>query len=139
MRILYMFSKIKSLFGSKKASVMEQVNDYDSMTAFLLGTQLDYIEFKNYYFLVDTTENTEILSSRGFTQEFNYNTELELDNLCSIGSVWYNELHEFLFILIKPARWETLNMAKHIAEASSKNIETQRKIIHNIFNSELKA
>jgi CTP-dependent riboflavin kinase len=136
-----MLEKIKSVMTSQKTfRLLSEANAEYIVKPFLFGTQIENRIFGNYIFVKDSPENNASLKIRKFNnfketlaKQVNINIKDEIFDTIA-NNVQYNKEFNIIIAMVPDKIWGTLNKSINIAEKTTKDINTQRKIIINTFN-----
>lgn len=136
-----MIDKIKNtVVNQKTARMLAESNSEYIVKPFLFGAQIENRVFGNYIFVKNSPENKESLRTRKFldfkevlSKQVKWNLKDEIfDNIAN--DVQYNKEFNIIIALVPDKIWGILNKSINIAEKTTKDINTQRKIIINTFN-----
>lgn len=140
-RYFMMIDKIKNVVVNQKtARMLVEANPEYVVKPFLFGAQLENRIFGNYIFVKNSTENKESLKARKFldfkeviSTQVKWNIKDEIFDTIA-DNVQYNKEFNIIIAMIPDKIWSMLNKSINIAEKTTKDINTQRKIIINTFN-----
>lgn len=136
-----MIDKIKNtVVNQKTARMLAESNSEYIVKPFLFGAQIENRVFGNYIFVKNSPENKESLRTRKFldfkevlSKQVKWNLKDEIfDSIAN--DVQYNKEFNIIIALVPDKIWGILNKSINIAEKTTKDINTQRKIIINTFN-----
>lgn len=126
--------------SQKTFRLLSEANAEYIVKPFLFGTQIENRIFGNYIFVKDSPENNASLKIRKFNnfketlaKQVNINIKDEIFDTIA-NNVQYNKEFNIIIAMVPDKIWGTLNKSINIAEKTTKDINTQRKIIINTFN-----